>query len=227
MTVNGYLQLAFYVVLLLLVKPLGAYMASVYEIASLASVRIARRSSARSTGCAACDSEREMRWTEYAVAVMAFNILGLLAVYALQRLQAWLPLNPQGMARRRARFRVQHGGELRHQHQLAGLRRRDDDELSDADAGPQRPELRLRGDRHGRARGTHPRLRAPQARTHRQLLGRSHADRRSTSCCPLSLVLALVLRLAGRRADASTRTRRWSWCSRVASGGTDGDASRR
>ncbi len=38
-----------------------------------------------------------MRWTEYALAAMVFNILGLLVVYALQRLQAWLPLNPQDL----------------------------------------------------------------------------------------------------------------------------------
>ena len=38
-----------------------------------------------------------MRWTEYAFAMLAFNVLGLLAVYALQRLQQFLPLNPQDL----------------------------------------------------------------------------------------------------------------------------------
>ena len=38
-----------------------------------------------------------MRWTEYAIAVIAFNVLGLLVVYALQRLQHVLPLNPQAL----------------------------------------------------------------------------------------------------------------------------------
>ena len=55
------------------------------------------RSSGCSTASAASTREREMRWTEYAVAVLAFNVLGLLAVYALQRLQGWLPLNPQDL----------------------------------------------------------------------------------------------------------------------------------
>jgi K+-transporting ATPase ATPase A chain len=43
------------------------------------------------------DPQREMRWTEYVVAALAFNLLGLLAVYALQRFQGWLPLNPQDL----------------------------------------------------------------------------------------------------------------------------------
>jgi K+-transporting ATPase ATPase A chain len=48
----------------------------------------------------ACGIQRdeEMGWLRYALAVLLFNALGLLAVYALQRLQLWLPLNPQAMA---------------------------------------------------------------------------------------------------------------------------------
>jgi len=42
--------------------------------------------------------EAEMGWLQYALAILLFNGLGVLAVYALQRLQLWLPLNPQGMA---------------------------------------------------------------------------------------------------------------------------------
>ena len=39
-----------------------------------------------------------MGWLQYALAILLFNVLGVLAVYALQRLQLWLPLNPQAMA---------------------------------------------------------------------------------------------------------------------------------
>ncbi len=42
-------------------------------------------------------SEADMNWKEYAWALMLFNLLGFLAVYALQRLQYWLPLNPMGL----------------------------------------------------------------------------------------------------------------------------------
>nr|WP_315227158.1 potassium-transporting ATPase subunit KdpA [uncultured Albidiferax sp.] len=41
---------------------------------------------------------QSMHWAHYALALLAFNLLGALVVYALQRLQVWLPLNPQGMA---------------------------------------------------------------------------------------------------------------------------------
>ena len=43
-------------------------------------------------------ANRSMNWSQYAIAVLAFNVLGVLFVYLLQRWQAWLPLNPAGMA---------------------------------------------------------------------------------------------------------------------------------
>ncbi len=67
---------------------------------------------------------------------------------------------------------VQYGDELRHEHELAGLWRRIDDELSHADAHARRTELRLRGDRDGRARRADPRLRAQGGGRHRQFLDR-------------------------------------------------------
>ena len=42
--------------------------------------------------------DKQMNWSHYAMALLAFNVLGTFAVYALQRLQVWLPLNPAGMA---------------------------------------------------------------------------------------------------------------------------------
>ncbi|MFC5521606.1 potassium-transporting ATPase subunit KdpA [Polaromonas jejuensis] len=42
-------------------------------------------------------AEESMHWSHYALALLAFNALGMVAVYALQRLQVWLPLNPAGM----------------------------------------------------------------------------------------------------------------------------------
>jgi K+-transporting ATPase ATPase A chain len=99
MTTNGIVQLVFYVVVLLvLAKPLGAYMARVYEGRPLALGRalswlerlIYRAGGIRPT--------EEMGWKTYALAMLAFNFLGLLAVYFLQRAQGILPLNPQGMA---------------------------------------------------------------------------------------------------------------------------------
>jgi len=47
---------------------------------------------------AGTSADQSMKWSHYALALLAFNLLGVLVVYALQRLQVWLPLNPAGMA---------------------------------------------------------------------------------------------------------------------------------
>ena len=95
MTANAFLQLAFYVVVLIaLAKPLGAYMAAVFE-GRLRFLGAVERGIYRICGI---NGERDMRWTEYAYAYLVFNLVGLLAVYALQRLQGVLPLNPAGFA---------------------------------------------------------------------------------------------------------------------------------
>jgi potassium-transporting ATPase potassium-binding subunit len=96
MSANGYLQLAFYfVVLIALVKPLGAYMARIYEDRPAFLNRIGAPFERLMYRVSGVDPAREMRWTEYAIAMLIFNFLGFLAVYALQRFQAVLPWNPQ------------------------------------------------------------------------------------------------------------------------------------
>ncbi|UZR28867.1 potassium-transporting ATPase subunit KdpA [Methylococcus mesophilus] len=97
MTANGLLQICVYLgVLLALAKPLGSYMAAVYEGRSAAVSLLApvERFIYRITGV---DPEAEMRWTGYVFAFLLFNLLGALAVYLLQRSQGFLPLNPQGL----------------------------------------------------------------------------------------------------------------------------------
>jgi K+-transporting ATPase ATPase A chain len=97
MTIMNWLQLGLYMlVLLLLVKPLGLYMARIYQdertfLEPL--LRPAERFIYRLAGVRAAE---EMDWQMYAIAMLLFNFLGLLVVYALQRLQGFLPLNPQG-----------------------------------------------------------------------------------------------------------------------------------
>ena len=134
-----------------------------------------------------------MTWKTYAVALLVFNLLGLLVVYLLQRLQGILPLNPQGLAAVSPDSSFNTAVSFATQHQLAGLRRRNDDELPHADAGADRAELRLGGDGHGRADRADPRDCPPHRADDRQFLGRPDALARSTSCCRSSLVLALVL----------------------------------
>ena len=99
MNTSGWLQLGLYVVvLLLLAKPLGAYMAAVYEGRAHRAQRIGGPLERLIYRGAGVDPAREMGWIEYALAMLWFNLLGALVVYGLQRLQQWLPLNPQDMA---------------------------------------------------------------------------------------------------------------------------------
>jgi K+-transporting ATPase ATPase A chain len=99
MTANGILQLVVYVVVLLaLAKPLGGYMARVYEgRAGLHRTALGWLERLLYRLAAVRESD-EMGWKTYAATMLIFNVFGLLAVYALQRLQGILPLNPQGFS---------------------------------------------------------------------------------------------------------------------------------
>ncbi len=96
MTANGWLQVIFFlVVLLALAKPLGLYMARVYDGPPMLLDRVFGPLERLFYRLAGVDPERGMTWKAYALAMLVFNFAGLLVVYALQRLQGLLPLNPQ------------------------------------------------------------------------------------------------------------------------------------
>ncbi len=98
MTENGLFQIILYfVTLLLLAKPLGVYMAAVYENRPVLVNRLLAPLEAWVYRFSGVKPEQEMRWKEYAAALLWFNLFGGLAVFALQMLQAYLPLNPQQM----------------------------------------------------------------------------------------------------------------------------------
>src|SRR5208282_2592967 len=98
MSLNDYIQTGFYLlVLLLLVKPLGSYMARIYE-GSPAGLNVWFFSVEKGIyWLCGVQSEEGMPWKTYAVAMLLFNVLGILVVYSIQRLQAVLPLNPMAM----------------------------------------------------------------------------------------------------------------------------------
>jgi K+-transporting ATPase ATPase A chain len=96
MTANGYLQCALYLgVLFALIKPLGAYMARIYEGQPTWLSRIGAPVERLIYRVCGVRSDEEMDWKRYAVAMLIFSVIGTLVVYALQRLQGLLPLNPQ------------------------------------------------------------------------------------------------------------------------------------
>ena len=96
MTTNGLLQIALFVAILVaLAKPLGAYMARVYEGKPFGLDRILgpfERLIYRLTGVR---PEEEMEWKTYALAVLLFSAVSVIVLYVQQRVQGWLPLNPQ------------------------------------------------------------------------------------------------------------------------------------
>ena len=165
MTANAILQLGVYLlVLLALVKPLGAYMALVFADAPNRITLTGAPLERLLYRIAGIRADEDMGWKRYALAMLVFNVIGLLFVYLLQRVQQWLPLNPQGFGAFSADSAMNTAISFATQHQLAGLRRRVDDELPDPDARPQRAELPVRGDRRCGAHRIDPWLRAPQRR---------------------------------------------------------------
>lgn len=89
---------AFFLLLLLSVKPFGLYMAHVMEGHPIWLIRKGARFEALIYRVCGIDPAAQMGWKKYALALILFNTLGALAIYGLQRLQAWLPLNPQQLA---------------------------------------------------------------------------------------------------------------------------------
>ena len=98
MTLNGWMQLLFYfVVLVLLVKPLGLFMANVYQGKRTFLTPILSPLERLAYRLAGIHAEDEMDWKTYTVAVLLFSAVGFVFLYLLQRIQGVLPLNPAGM----------------------------------------------------------------------------------------------------------------------------------
>lgn len=97
MTLMGWFQiLIFYGLLLLAVKPLGAYMARVYLGDRTGLTFVLKPIERLLYRLAGVQADNEMSWKGYALAVLAFSLVGILFLYLLQRLQHLLPLNPLG-----------------------------------------------------------------------------------------------------------------------------------
>src|SRR5690349_7496238 len=96
MTTNGWLQiLLFFAIILLITKPMGIFMAHVFNREKTFLDPVLRPVERLIYRLTRVNEEREMRWTEYAVAMLLFSGVSMLVLYLLQRLQGVLPLNPQ------------------------------------------------------------------------------------------------------------------------------------
>jgi K+-transporting ATPase ATPase A chain len=96
MTVNGWLQILVFLALIFAVtKPMGVFMARVFNREKTFMdpvLRPVERLLYRVTGV---DEDHEMRWTEYAIAMLLFSVVSMIVLYFIQRLQGFLPFNPQ------------------------------------------------------------------------------------------------------------------------------------
>ncbi len=103
MTVSGVLYIVvFFLVLLALTKPLGLFMASLFEGRRTFLHPVLRPLERLVYRVSNIREDSEQRWTQYAASVIAFSLVSFLFVYAIQRLQGLLPLNPMGFSTRRA-----------------------------------------------------------------------------------------------------------------------------
>src|SRR5436853_7694760 len=96
MTANGWVQIGvFFAAILAVTRPLGRFMTRVFTRERTPLDRVLRpieRAIYRATGV---DETHDMRWTEYAAAMLSFSAVSMLVLYLLQRVQQWLPFNPQ------------------------------------------------------------------------------------------------------------------------------------
>ncbi len=106
MTLNGWLQIAlFFAAIAAVTVPLGGFMARVFARERTwfdPVLRPLERLIYRLTGV---NETHEMRWTEYALAMLAFSVVSMLVLYVLMRLQALLPLTPRVWRRLRPIWR--------------------------------------------------------------------------------------------------------------------------
>ncbi len=96
MTLNGWLQIAFFLLAILLVtKPLGVFMARVFNRERTFLDPVLRPIERLLYRLTFVDENHEMRWTEYAAAMLLFSVVPMLLLYLIQRVQCFLPFNPQ------------------------------------------------------------------------------------------------------------------------------------
>src|SRR6202008_5096598 len=96
MTIVGWVQIAlFSVIVILITRPFGGYMTRVFAGERTFLSPVLRPVERAVYWCCGVDEEEEQHWLTYAVAILFFSVAGFLSLYALQRLQWYLPFNPQ------------------------------------------------------------------------------------------------------------------------------------
>ncbi len=194
MTINGWLQILLFLVLVFLVtKPMGVFMTRVFNREKTFMdpvLRPVERLLYRVTGV---DEDHEMRWTEYAISMLLFSLVSMIVLYLMQRLQGLSAVQSAEVRSRQSRARcLQYGGFVHDEYELAGLFGRKHDELLHPDGRPRLSQFCFC--RCGyRARDCfHSRHRPPPDADDRKLLGR-FGSQSLWVLLPFCVVGALVL----------------------------------
>src|SRR5215831_13946118 len=96
MTANGWFQILFFLLLIFLVtKPMGIFITRVFSRQKTFLDPVLRPIERLLYRVTAVDENHEMRWTEYAISLLLFSVVSLIVLYLMQRLQGYLPFNPQ------------------------------------------------------------------------------------------------------------------------------------
>jgi potassium-transporting ATPase potassium-binding subunit len=99
MTANGWLQIGlFFALLLAVTKPLGVFMARVFSGEKTFLDPLLRPVERLIYRVCGIEEKREMVWTEYTNAMLLFSAVSMLVLYLIERVQQWLPFNPQHLA---------------------------------------------------------------------------------------------------------------------------------
>jgi potassium-transporting ATPase potassium-binding subunit len=99
MTANGWLQILIFLALVVLAtKPVGVFMSRVFNRERTFMDPVLRPIEKLLYRVTGVDEEHEMRWTEYAIAMLLFSAVSMVVLYAIERLQGYLPFNPQKLA---------------------------------------------------------------------------------------------------------------------------------
>jgi K+-transporting ATPase A subunit len=171
MTANGWLQIAlFFGAVLRVAKPMGVFLYRVYKRKSTWLDRVMRPIEKLIYRVCGVDETKEMRWTEYGAAMLLFSGASLLLVYLIERVQLWLPRNPQKLANVApdpAWNTVVSFTTNTNWQAYTG----NDDELSDADGRAGLSQLCVRSSGNRGSCRRNPRHGAERIQDHREFLG--------------------------------------------------------
>ncbi len=184
MTLNGWLQIALFCALVLIVvKPLGVFMAGLFAGERNFLTPVLGPIERGFYRLAGVNPTREQHWTTYAIAMLVFNFAGILALYALQRFQNLLPLNPQGFDAVGPELSFNTAVSFATNTNWQSYAGEIDDELSRPDAGADGAELSIGGHRHRAGDRVRARFRARTAPRRSVISGPISRAPRSTCCC--------------------------------------------